>query len=396
MYNIKKKRVIKTFSIFIGMALVIVGLFVCNQNKIHTAKALDLQRTNQIINNICSSLESINNSFLKAEEFDIYPQESKNICVNAYHIKLLLNFENFGQNESIKWFSDLFDYSKTDMNNLEKNKYYKNRCDEAMKIIIDICQTKSKSLNTFEEFFKKETNTSPDNMLFNLEKQYSFLQNKIYSPNKDVALYAKEILGSTFSLNRFKGNFCNPKTYSYSTQNSYINITPYGKYITIMSEDDRTQESESEYDYLSIANTFIDEYANYGVEFKNSYSITLDNLVYFFFCPTYNIQEQTVYNYDEAITIALSKNNGTLKAFNASLFLKNYPTTPTNPLPKQKDITKPDSTEIIQEQFIINSGQLFREILFDSETQNNFYCLYNDETIDYYTEYEYFLYVFTK
>ena len=365
---------IKIISVFIGLLLIITGL-IFNVKAINKQKQKDLtNKETALISNICASVGLIESSFNKGIAVGSFENEKMNICINSLTVRNMLFLCEDQCEKTALFFLELSDYAKTDMQDLQKNQEYASFLSLLNKNILTILNTNNtkKTVSEIENLFIIEKKDY-ENILSNVEKHYSTLSNRVQANRQEVSNYAKSILGMPFSVSQFKGNYIYPKALSYSTKNAYANIFISGKTLLIMSEEDSHQISAAESDLELTAYNELTKHAPYASDFSLIHSIYKDGLVYFTFCPTSNTNGGKTINYDESIKIVLSIKSGTLKAFDATNYLKNYPSVPEGEIPKKtKDSKDPQTTVILNNKYYIESKTTTDPIIYTlTDTKTN-------------------------
>ena len=385
MYKLKKKYLVKIISFFLGLALVIAGLILNERSlKQKYEKEIEKQQIN-VISNICALTGAIESSFTKSLSVGSFDSEKLNISINSYTVRNLLYLCNNSCEKTASFFLELSNYAKTDMQDTAKNAEYADILSKITKIFLSSLNSNNaqKAIVNAENLFSTDQDDY-ENILQNIEKKYSTLENRVQADRQAISSYAKTILGMPFSVSLFKGNYIYPKAISYSAKNAYANIFVSGKTLLIMSEEDNKKESEINSVSAEKAKEELIKYAPYAADFTLIHEIEKEGLIYYLFCPTENNGEKTVINYDESIKIVLSKYTGETKAFDATKYLKNCPSVP--------DGIFPQNTDASQTVIIINNGYYFET---KSQTQPVIYTITDTTTLNtrHFTQDEYFLFL---
>lgn len=385
MYKLKKKYLIKILSIFLGLVLIIAGL-ILNEKSIKQRYCKEIERQEiALFSNICALIGSIESSFAKSLSVGSFENEKYNISVNSYTIRNLLYLSESSCEKTASFFLELSDYAKADMINTEKNTEYAEIIPKINKIFLSSLGSKSfKNAMVEAEKLFSSSKEDYENILRNVEKKYSILENRVQADRQDISSYAKAILDIPFSITRFKGNFIFPKAISYSAKNAYANIFVSGKTLLIMSEEDKPKRSNNTSVSKEKAKEELIKYAPYALDFQPIQEVQKEGLIYFLFCPEKQTDGHSAINYDESIRLVISQYTGSVKAFDATKYLKNCPSIPNG--------TFPQNTDSSQTVVIINNDYYFET---KSETNPTVYTLTNATTskVRHFTQDEYFLFV---
>lgn len=401
MYIIKRKYIVKTLSLATGFILIIIGLILqISKTKIKAVKEKELQNYS-IITNICASIENINSSFKKGDDLQDYKSQSESIYTNSKIIQTLLYLTDTTTENTIKWFEKLSEYSSTPMDNIENNEYYAEKINGAQTMLINICSDYNfdTCYNQIEDYFTEQKSQRYYNAALNqMEQEYSLLDNSIHAERKDITLFAKEVLGLTFSPAQFKGSNLFPKSISYSLNNSYANIFPSGKTLLSMSSFNSQNESSTTQNCDSQAIIFLNTYAPYANECNQIFKIVNQEIIYYIFCPVFEVNAHKIINYDESIKLGVSKCNSSLKAFDASVYLKNHPATKPNFLPEFKEETNSnENITVLSTNYVLHNNEYFFETKLITQNNVIYYSLSDsDNNIVYKNENEYLQYLGLK
>ncbi|MBR5314071.1 MAG: hypothetical protein IKU45_01510 [Clostridia bacterium] len=388
MYILKKKHLIKIISVFMGLALVIVGLVFYIKSIKKSIEKEALNRDITLISNISAAVGIIDSSFTKALATDSFEIEKITICTQALTVRNILFLHNENCEKTALFFLELSEYAKSDMQDSAKNEEYSRTISTINKNMISICTSKNKnvSLLCLEDIFP-QTQEDYDKMLREIEKEYSYLNNRVQADRQDISTYAKTILDIPYPAPVFKGNYIFPKAVSFSSKNAYANIFISGKTLLIMSEQESEKAEYIPQSLAEIARNALVLYAPYASEFEMIHSIEKEGISYFIFCPIQNSDSKEIINYDESVKIALSNRTGHLQAFDATSFLKKHPSIPKEiPSDNIGNDSKNSRLVIIGQKCYIETKTNDNSLIFKLEdTQNN--------TTRLFTEDEYFLFI---
>ncbi len=397
MYIIKRKNMVKMLSIIFGLLLIIVGFVLYNS---HIKKQYENKSQMQnltIITNICASVENISNSFEKAYSLNNYQNENSIIFSNSNVVQSLLYLSNEPTENTVKWFKNLCEYSKTPMDDIEKNNYYTEKIKGFKTLLINICSKfNSKTCyKQLEDYFTEQQNTEYYNQILKqMESNYSLLENRITAERKDVTGFAKEVLRLTFSPTQFKGSHLFPKAICYSLNNSYANIFPSGKTLLSMSSSDTLNGNKNNTNNDTQAKVFLDTYAPYASKCQQVFKITNQNTVYYIFCPVFEKNNINIINYDESIKIALNAKKNTLRAFDATKYLKNHPVLAPEYIPDFTDISFEDNIEILSNNYILHKGDYYIQYKIKTKDSVTYYTVTDSKNnTRYYSEANYLKYL---
>lgn len=378
MLIVKRKYLIKTIALIVGLFAVIIGLILQNNRKNIDSKNNTDNYNISIITNICACMENINVSFNKITVMQNYDEESKHIYANSKTIQNLLYLVENNTEKTRLWFSTLTEYSQNGIQDIEKNNYYLEKISEATNLLINT-YTKNDPKITFsqmENFFSSEQKTEKySNTSYN-NNQYFILEKNIIAERKEISDYAQKILDLPFSPAQFKGNYLFPKAISYAVSNSYVNIFPSGKILLNMSIANSSYKTEEHKNIDIKAENILTQYAPYAANCKLIFNIKNDNLVYYIFCPENTVNTTSVINYDETIKIALSANDYALKAFDATKYLKNH-SPDFNPVVNKNEnkITVPQNASVVSKHFVIHNKEVFTEYKIQCQNNTIYYIL---------------------
>ena len=116
--------------------------------------------------------------------------------------------------------------------------------------------------------------------------------------------------------------------------------------------------------------------------------------MYCIFCPEKTVNDIVIINYNEPIKLAINLTDNSLKAFDASKYLKNH----NKKTPETKSGMSASETpheisnyQIISKKSAILGQESYVEYCFSPDGQNKYYLLYhNDNSKEIYTEKDYF------
>ena len=399
MFIVKKKYFIKIITFLCAFIVVLACVFI--QNSRYKDDYMYTQNNSivSILNSITASIENINTSFEKGINLNNFSTESKSIYANTHNIKNMLFLTNEDFSNTVSWFSELNEYSKSDMTDSEKNMEYYNEIKEAHQVFINTCQEykTTNSIKKIEEYFTPIKDAAYyNNILSNIENSFLILDTQIKSDRKDIGNIAKDILNSPITPKIFKGNFQLPAPLTYFTKNSYANIFREGNILCRLSiEDTSPPECNLYTSYSSLSQKYLEKYANYAPQVTEVYSYANNSLIYYVFCPFYIYNNIKVINYDEPIRLALSANDGSLKAFDSSQYLKKHSGKQNNiNILNMSAIKTPElinNNKSTSYRYIIKNNNFYIEYNLSLENEV-FYYLYsiNSESWDIYNETEYF------
>ena len=398
MFIVRKKYLIKLITFVFLLVLIISGIFLSERNQEKAKKTENDKTTFMLINNIYASLQAINTSFNKSIKIGTFENEKNEIYTQAYSIKNLIYFASPNMQNTAKWFSELCEYSKTDMTDNEKNSYYSEKILEATTLLLNICSNhKNESrIDEIEKiFYTEEKKEYYRNKLKTTEEDYPLLNNQIKADRSEITDLAKNILNFPISPKQFYGNYKVPKAICYSHLASYAEIFPSGKFLNRMAVENTTQKDAiSDLTIHDAAKHYLTIYAFYTENCKEVYTKKTNKLMYFVFCPETISGNTVIINYNEPIKLAINLNDNSLKAFDASEYLKKHRKS------KEKETVSLSANEIPSEisQFQIISNKIaiigqkeYTEYCFTPDGQNKYYLLYHtDKSKETYTEDEYF------
>ncbi|MBE6671571.1 MAG: hypothetical protein E7593_05150 [Ruminococcaceae bacterium] len=398
MHNIKRKYVIKAISFFIAFFLLIFGIFLQKRSNDKTIVRQSDANTLTILTSITASINEIQNSFNKASVLNNYESESKIIYANSFNIKNLLSLSDKELQSVAIWFSDLSEYAKTPMTDIDKNNTYSQKIEEANKLFINICNNYrgQDSITKINNFFTEEKDSNYYNQKLSiLDEQYTILEKQIKADRKEVNIFAKKVIGSPLSPNSFTGNYQFPKSVNYTLSSSYASIFASGKILARMASFNNAITESNIDPNKNNLEKYINEYAYYLSNYEQVYSYSNNDLTYYIICPIYIQNDIKIINYNEPIKIAVSKKDGSLKAFDSTKYLKNHTVFPNIANVLSTKQTQPDlikKTDIISQKHAFIKEMIYYE--YKTTINNNiFYCLIDqDNTITYFTEKEYLSY----
>ena len=397
MFIIKKGNLIKILSFVFMFSIIVAGIFLNEKSQNRLKEQESDKQHFLLINNIYASLQSINSSFNKSLQLGTFENEKNEIYTQAYSIRNLIYFVAPNMPNTSKWFSDLCEYTETDMSDNEKNSYYKEKLAESTALLLNLCinSTKNESINKIENVFLTFKNKDYyRKQLEAIEENYPILNNQITADKTEITNLAKNILNFPISPKQFNGNYKIPKAISFSHISSYAEIFPSGKFINRMAVENTTNEtSVNDLMIHDAAKHYLTIYAYYAENCKEIFSTTSNKLIYFVFCPETNSNNTITVNYNETIKLAINIADNSLKAFDASAYLKNHKNnTETKTLsaltyPPPQEI---DNMEIISKKTAIYGQKQYEEYCFSPDGQCKYYMLHHiDNTKEIYTEEEY-------
>ncbi len=386
MQIVKRKYIIKTIALIIVFFAVISGIFIQNsKQKLLQKKSVDSSALS-IITNIFASFEIITQSFEKGFTIGSFVDESKEIYAQCKTARSLIFICDYNFENTAAWLTELTEYAKSDMTDCEKNQRYYSELTDISNIFISVCSNykNEESIKQIEQhFLVKKDSKYYKNILNTLESQYSLLEKQIIADRKDISQFAKNILNFPLSPPLFKGNYTSPKSISYAVSNSYADIFPSGKILSRMAAEDTsvkrndpiTTSADSAKEYLNL-------YAPYAENCIEVYSYKTDELIYYIFCPEKTLENAKIINYNEPIKLGLSLNDYTLKAFDATKYLKNHGSTQ---LPDYNISASSDRPEIIKnltvisEKAVLRDEQYYLEYKLTTESGTVYYCITSSE-----------------
>ncbi len=399
MYIVKKKYFILILTFTLVLALIISGIFLSEKNQEKAKNEENEQTLFLLLNNIYASLQTITTSFDKSIKIGTFENEKNEIYTQAYSIKNLIYFAAPDMQNTAKWFSTLCEYSKTDMNDNQKNTYYREKLLESTSYLLNICTNhkSEKSIKDIEELFnteeikKKHKIHSKDD-----EDDYPLLNNQLKADRSTITEFAKNLLNFPITPKLFYGNYKAPKAMSFSHLSSYAEIFQSGKFLHRMAVENSTPKNEvSDLTIQDAAKHYLTLHASYTENCVQVFSKTTNKLMYFVFCPEETSGNTVILNYDKLIKLAINLNDNSLKAFDASSYLKNHRKQEKDndifsfsllALPKELSQSK-----IISKKFALFGDNKYIEYCFSPDGQNKYYLLYHtDNSKEIYTENEYF------
>lgn len=398
MFIVRKKYLIKIIPFIFLLILIITGTFLTEIKQEEAAKAQNDKTTFALVNNIYASLQSINNCFEKSIKIGTFDNEKNEIYTQSYSIKNLIYFAEPNMQNTTKWFSSLCEYSKTDMNDKEKNTYYSEKINKSTSLLLKICSNyqSESSIEEIEKNFKQEEDSNYyREKLKSMEEDYPLLRNQINADRSDITTLAKELLNFPILPKQFFGNYKAPKAISYSHIASYAEIFPSGKFLNRMAAQNTTKETAAtDLNILDAARHYITIYASYAEDCKLVASQLSNKLMYCIFCPENTVDNMVIVNYNEPIKLAINLTDNSLKAFDASKYLKNH----NKKTPETKQEMSATETpqeinnyQIISKKIAILGQECYTEYCFSPDGQNKYYLTYiNDNSKEVYTEQEYY------
>ena len=398
MFIVRKKYLIKILSFTLLLVLIISGIFLSENNQENAKTKEEEKNLFLLINNIYASVQSINNSFDKSIKIGTFENEKNEIYTQAYSIKNLIYFAEPNMQNTTKWFSELCEYSKTDMSDNEKNLYYSQKISQSTSLLLNICSNykNETSIDEIEKLFIPEGNKDYyTDKTKQPEEEYPLLNNQITATRSDITLFAKNILNFPISPRQFYGNYKAPKTISYSHLSSYAEIFQSGKLLNRMAVENNVQKNEaSDLTIQDAAKHYLTIYASYAENCRQIFSKTTNKLMYFVFCPESISADKATINYNEPIKLALNLKDNSLKAFDASAYLKNHKKANKNYTVTISVAEKPteiSNSTIISERIALHNNKQYVEYCFSPDGQSKYYLLYHtDNSKEIYTESEYF------
>ncbi len=393
MYIIKRKNMVKMLSFIFGLLLIIVGFVLYNSYiKKEYEDKIKMQNLS-IVTSLCASVEKINTSFIKANSLNNYQNEKSIIYANSNVVQSLLYLTNETTENTVMWFKNLSEYSKTSMDDIDKNNYYTEKIKGLNTLLINICSKfNSKTCyKQLEDYFTEEKNTEYYNQILKqMENSYSLLENRITAERKDVTGFAKEVLGLTFSPAQFKGSHLFPKSICYSLNNSYVNIFPSGKTLLSMSSFDTSNGNKSNTDNDTQAKHFLDNYAPYASKCEQIFKINNQSTIYYIYCPIFEKNNNSIINYDESVKIALNSKNNTLRAFDATKYLKNHPVLPPEFIPEFTEVNIGENITVLSNNYILHKGNYYMQHIIKTEDKTTYYTVTDSNgKTNYYSEAHY-------
>lgn len=376
MLIIRKKHLIKTAVLLLGLILIIIGMYIKNKDIQKQNEKEALQKKYAILTSACSLVNEINLSIKEAEDTGDHTQNFIDIYASSKSVKNIFDLLNEDIPNVQSWFASLCNYAKEQTPDKEKNEYYFQKTKEIEKIIVDnISKNNVQDVITeLEALLKKDaSNTDYKQILYDMEKQYSLLKKQIKAERKEISDYAKNILGLPFSPSQFKGNHIFPKAISYSADQSYANIFPEGKTLLNMSTSVGNKTDTETVNENDLINSIMYEYAPYAEQYDIIHKVVSENIVYYIVCPIHEIDSTRIINYDESFKIAIEKSTNNILAFDATKYLKNHPSI------KIDNVTLLKTKLEANEKIIIHDQKYYVESS-NSVNQEEYYTLFDGNT----------------
>ncbi len=404
MFIVRKKYVIKIVAFALLFIVVIAGIFISESHQKTMAKKQNDRENISLLTNICASVQSINNSFEKSINLGSFENKNNEIYAMSYTVKNMIYYAAPEMKNTSKWFSLLCEYSKTDMTDSEKNTFFHSKLTQAVNLMLNICSDfkSNESIAQIENLFIIEENKDfYKNALETLEEQYPLLTNQIVADRKDITDFAKKLLNFPLSPKQFYGNYKAPKAISYSHSASYAEIFASGNMLNRMAVQN-TQQNTAVSDLMihDAAKHYLTIYAPYAENCQQIFSQKTNKTMYFVFCPEITYNNAIIINYNEQIKLALNIADNSLKAFDASEYLKNHNT----PLKKRTNFHTPAEVPTIIKPYTIISQKnalfnqsLYIEYCFTTDGLIKYYLIrHNDNSTEIYSEQEYFSFLNIK
>lgn len=384
MLIIRKKNIIRLVSFLLGALLVIVGLYFRGYQIEKKQKNDRIKLLSSCYSSVCSYLDNICTAFDNEMIFNEKTKASREIYSNCNSANNSLYYCDVDMPNTVSWFSNLAEYSETDMSDSALNDYYAKTAEEARNIFITLCnnventspkETIEKLLDSKDEdFYKKQLEA--------MNNSYPILDNFSEMDRSDLNDHAKKILNFPLSPQKTKGNYSNPPLFLFSCKNSYAQIFSAGGFLKRMSiEETSTVKHSLEKTFDELALDYLNKYAPYAKKCEFICCYKNNELIYYVFCPVIKQNEIDFLDCTQSIKLAISISDGKLMAFDASHFME---TCSNTEYPKCLVLKNTNISTLSEKTQLISYGIIYTKKGFyyysKHQTNNNsFYLIYDSD-----------------
>ena len=374
MHIVKRKYIIKFFSLIFILFAVTVGIFIQNHNREKEEEHQEYLQSKLFFNNLFAFSQSLEQSFEKLSLTDDKTALSKEIYAKTRLMKNSIFNSGYPLSNALDRLSALEEYASGDMSDDSKNALWLDFLKSVNNAMLNHCSVYifPDSLNETDKLFSVTEKPASDSVL-KANGDYSILQNSLTAERKEVYDFARDILNYPLTPAVFKGYLLQNDALSFMGLNSYASIFPQGNTLSRMATTVNNTQSKVFSQADQAAEHYFSVYASYAQDCEAVFVTETTDTVYYIYCPVIELRGVRVYNYNEPIKLAVGKEDFSLKAFDGTAYLKNHQKT-------NFDISIPTvSLTCDCERFILLGDRVLKEGVITPVDGSKFYVLTSDE-----------------